>query len=85
MLVLGCLAWVIDIKGCAKGFIPFRAMGMNALAAFVLSGVLAKTLSLFGFSPSNNEYVSLAYALIFAFVIFCIQWVLYKKNIIIKL
>lgn len=89
MLVLGCLAWVIDIKGCEKGFVPFKAMGMNALAAFVLSGVLAKTLSLFGFSPSKyfggNEYVSLAYALIFAFVIFCIQWVLYKKNIIIKL
>ena len=34
---------------------------------------------------TGNEYVSLAYALIFAFVIFCIQWVLYKKNIIIKL
>ncbi|MDY6002331.1 MAG: heparan-alpha-glucosaminide N-acetyltransferase domain-containing protein [Candidatus Cryptobacteroides sp.] len=89
MLVLGCLAWVIDIKGCERGFVPFKAMGMNALTAFVLSGVLAKTLSLFGFSPSKyfgaNEYASLAYALIFAFVIFCIQWVLYKKKIIIKL
>ena len=89
MLVLGCLAWVIDIKGHEKAFVPFKAMGMNALTAFVLSGVLARTLSICGFSASKyfgaNEYASLTYALIFAFVIFCVQWTLYKKKIIIKL
>jgi predicted acyltransferase len=89
MLALGCFAWLIDIRGYEKAFVPFKAMGMNPLTAFVLSGLLAKTFSICGFYPSKyfgaNEYTSLAYALIFAFVIFCVQWVLYKKNIVIKL
>lgn len=89
MLALAFLAFIIDVKGNGKLFEPFRAMGSNALVAFVLAGLLSKTLSMFGFSPSTyfgaNEYMSLLWALIFTFVIFCVQWVLYKKKIIIKL
>ena len=89
MLALAFLMFVIDIKGVIKPFEPFRAMGTNALTAFVLAGVIAKSYFFFNFSPSKyfgaNEYTSLAYSLIFVSVIFCILWVLYRKHIVIKL
>lgn len=83
------LAYLIDIKGYSKPFEPFKAMGMNALMAFVFAGVIAKSYGFFGFAPGRyfgaNEYMSLLWALIFVSVIFCILWVLYKKKIVIKL
>ena len=89
MLALAFLMYVVDIKGRSKAFEPFKAMGMNPLMAFICAGVIAKSYSFVGFSPSvvfgANEYTSLLYALIFTFVIFCILWVLYRKNIVIKL
>lgn len=89
MLTLAFLMFVIDIKGVKKPFRPFKIMGMNALAAFVLSGIIGKLLPAFGFRSSAyfgaNEYMSLLYALIFALVIFICSWALYRKNIIIKL
>ena len=89
MLALAFLAYLIDIKGYSKPFEPFKAMGMNALMAFVFAGVIAKSYGFFGFAPSryfgSNEYLSLLWALIFVFVIFCILWTLYKKKIVIKL
>ena len=89
MLALSFLMYVVDIKGHSKPFTPFRAMGMNPLMAFICSGVIAKSYTFFSFSPSSifgaNEYTSLLYALIFTTLIFCILWVLYRKNIVIKL
>ena len=89
MVVLAFLAFVIDVKGIEKPFRVFKIMGTNALMAFILSAVIVKTLSLFGFSSAAyfgaNEFTSLLWALIFASIIFCIQWIMYKKNIIIKL
>ncbi len=35
--------WLIDIKGFTKWAFPFVVFGMNALAVFVFSGLLAKT------------------------------------------
>lgn len=89
MLALAFLAYLIDIKGYSKPFEPFKAMGMNALMAFVFAGVIAKSYGFFGFAPGRyfgaNEYMSLLWALIFVSVIFCILWVLYKKKMVIKL
>ena len=89
MLALAFLAYLLDVKGYEKPFVPFKAMGMNALMAFVFSGVIAKSYGFFGFAPSRyfgaNEYMSLLWALIFVSVIFSILWILYKKKIVIKL
>ncbi len=89
MLALAFLAYLIDIRGYTKPFIPFKAMGMNALMAFVFSGVIAKSYGFFGFAPSRyfgaDEYMSLIWALIFVSVIFGILWLLYRKKIVIKL
>lgn len=89
MLALAFLAYLLDVKGYEKPFVPFKAMGMNALMAFVFSGVIAKSYGFFGFAPSRyfgaNEYASLLWALIFVTIIFTLLWILYKKKIVIKL
>ena len=89
MVVMAFLSYLIDVKGCERFFTPAKAMGMNALTAFVLSGVIAKTFGWIGWHPSKyftaNEFTSLCYAILFMLLIFSIQWVLYKKKIVIKL
>lgn len=44
ILMLALFIYFIDIKGREKLFFPFKAMGLNPLFAFVMAGVLAKTL-----------------------------------------
>ncbi len=44
IVMLALFIYFIDIKGKDKIFFPFRAMGLNPLFAFVMAGVLAKTL-----------------------------------------
>ena len=89
MVALAFLSYWIDVRGYEKPFTPFKIMGTNALVAFVLSAVLVKTWSPLGFNQAKwfgaNEFLSLVWALIFACIIFSIQYVLYKKKIIIKI
>ncbi len=89
MLALGFLIYWIDVRGFEKPFTMFKIMGTNALAAFVLSAVLAKSYGFVGFAPSRifgaTEFTSLCWALIFMFIIFTFQWILYRKKIIIKI
>ena len=88
-LALALLSWCIDVKGWEKYFEPAKAMGMNALSAFVLSGLISKTFSWIGWSPNRyfaaNEFTSFLYAILFMLVIFSVMWILYKKKIVIKL
>lgn len=90
MLVLAFLIYLIDIKGMEKPFFPFKALGMNPLAMFVFSGVLAKSLSCFLHWDSTilfgaNEWTSLLYAVLFMLVHLALAVLLYKKKIFIKL
>ena len=89
MVVLAFLSYLMDVRGYERIFTPAKAMGMNALAAFVLSGIIAKTFGWIGWSPSQyfraNEFTSLCHAVLFMLVIFGFQWFFYKKKIIIKL
>lgn len=71
-------------------FLPFKALGMNALAIFVVSGLLMKVLwryigwdysAIFG----TDEYMSLLFALIYLAPHLLLAIWLYKKKIFIKL
>jgi len=42
LLMLAFFIYLIDIKGREKWFLPFKALGLNPLFAFVLSGLFAK-------------------------------------------
>lgn len=89
MLALAFLSFCVDVRGIRKPFAGFKVMGMNALAAFVLSGVIAKSYQFVGWSSSKyfgaTPFLSFCYACIFATVIFLLLLILYKKKIFIKL
>lgn len=53
MLSLGILLWIIDIKGKSRWTLPFQVFGMNPLAIYVLSILLAITFRI-AFIPSGD-------------------------------
>jgi len=90
MLVLAFLVYMIDVRGMEKPFFPFKALGMNALAIYVLSGLLMKLnwrylqwdyTVVFG----GDEYMSLLFALLYLLLHLVVAVFLYKKRIFIKL
>ena len=59
---LVCLAmfyWLIDVKGYTKWAKPFVIYGMNAIAAFVLSGLVGKLLYLIKFAGADGKEITL--------------------------
>lgn len=103
---LGFCYWLIDIKGYKFWVKPFVIFGVNALALFVGSGVMARLLGLIKVGAPNAEGVrlslqqwifnnlflswaspinaSLAFAISFILVWLFLMWLLYRKNIYIK-
>lgn len=59
LCLLGFCYWLIDIKGYRKWAKPFVIFGVNALALFVGSGLLAKIMNLIKFSHADGKTVSL--------------------------
>ena len=96
--VLFCAGWAVvalaaimfftDVRGKTSAFEPARIFGTNALTAYFLSGVLARCISITGWNREalcTNEILSLAYALCFMLLLWCVNLILYKKKIFIKL
>lgn len=90
MFVLALLMYLIDVRGWEKPFFPFKALGMNALALFALSGLLMKIIrrfiewdytQVFG----ANEYMSLLFSVLYLSVHLVVAVIMYKKKIFIKL
>ena len=92
--LLALCYWVIDIKGYRRWAWPFEVFGVNALALFVGTGLMVKLMSLFKVqgwifrnlfltwaTPIN---ASLAYAIAFILLWLFLMWLLYRKNILIK-
>ncbi|MBR5384943.1 MAG: hypothetical protein IK143_03620 [Bacteroidales bacterium] len=88
-IALAMIGYLVDVRGYGKWFEPAKAMGMNALTAFVMAGLIVKTFGWIGWAPNRyfaaNGLTSLVYSLLFVSVIFSILWVMYKKNIVVKL
>lgn len=90
MFVLALLMYLIDVRGWEKPFFPFKALGMNALALFVLSGLGMKIIwrytewdytKVFGVS----EGMSLLFAVLYLLSHLLIAIFLYRKKIFIRL
>lgn len=102
---LGFCYWLIDIKGYQKWTKPFVIFGVNALALFVGSGVMARLLGLIKvgevidgnrlslqqvifnkifLSIASPINASLLYAICFISVWLFLMWLLYRKQIYIK-
>lgn len=96
---LGFCYFLIDIKGYQKWAKPFIIFGVNALALFVGSGIMAKAMYLIKVGDTtlqgwiyDNIFLAIAspinasllYAVSFILVWLFIMWLLYRKNIYIK-
>jgi len=105
LIILGFCYFFIDVLGYRRWTKPFIVFGSNAIAVYVLAGVLARTLSLVRFGGEGSEAVtlkslwydglftwwlspvnaSLAFALSFILVMYLFNYLLYKKQIFIKI
>lgn len=101
-VLLALLFWAIDVRGKAKALIgPALVFGTNALAAYILSEVLAIALGVISVGAGRNlqqflyallpgwlgppPFVSMVYSILFVGVCFLPVSVLYRKKIFIKL
>ena len=94
-MLLGLFVYIIDIRGRQHWTFPFRVFGMNALALYVASELLAIVFSRFGVSTFIYDvlhavipplkWASLAYALTFVFINYMLGYLLYRRRIFIKL
>ena len=92
--------WLIDIKGYRKWAWPFEVFGMNAIALYVGSGIMA---DLFGFIRIQGTPLgawiyqkafeswlppidaSLAFAISFVLFWLLLMWLLYRRRIFLKI
>ena len=88
--VFALFIYLVDVRGWEKPFFPFKALGMNALILFVLSGLLMKIIwrytswdytAIFG----KTEFLSLCFAMMYMVFHLVIAVILYRKKIFIKL
>lgn len=55
MIFLALCVWALDIRGWTRAAKPFLVFGANPLFAFVLSGLLVKTLALIKYTDAAGE------------------------------
>jgi predicted acyltransferase len=100
MLLFAFLLWLIDGKGWQDWTFIFRVFGLNPLASYALSGLIIKTFFLIKIGDQNiyawlythffqssfgNYLGSFLQALTYTMFIWFFAWLLYRKNMVIKL
>ena len=92
--------WLIDIKGYRRWAKPFEVFGLNAIALYVVAGLMASMLgeikvggtplgawiynTLFA-SWASPVNASLAFAITFVLVCLGLMWILYHRRIFLKI
>jgi predicted acyltransferase len=100
LLFLGACYWAVDVQRWRAWGTPFVVFGMNAIAAYFLSGIFARILNMVqvGEGESLKAWLyenafaslagplngSLAFALAFVLLWIGLMWILYAKKIFIK-
>ncbi|MEN6535151.1 MAG: heparan-alpha-glucosaminide N-acetyltransferase domain-containing protein [Bryobacteraceae bacterium] len=99
LVVFACCYWLVDVRGWKRWSKPFVVYGMNAIAIYVFSGVLARCMGikLFGDVSTkqivyNNFFLAIAspvnaallYALANVAVMYVIAWVMYRRGWFVK-
>lgn len=59
MVLLGACYWLIDVKGIRGWATPFLMYGMNAIAAFTLSGFVAKAMGIYKVTRADGTAISI--------------------------
>ena len=99
-IVFGVFYWLMDVRGWKRWAMPLVIYGSNAITVFMLSGFIARVLSLIrpgGVSLASRIYrslfqpfaapinASLLYALAWVLAMFLITWALYRKKLFVRL
>jgi predicted acyltransferase len=100
LLALAACYWLIEIQGYRRWALPFVVFGVNALALFFLSSLVARVLVLVRvaegprlqawlfdrlFAPWASPIdASLAYALAYVLLWWAVMWLLYRQEIRIR-
>lgn len=103
-LGLGLCYWIVDVRRWRWWTKPFVVLGVNAIALFMLSGLLAKLLLLIKVTGAAGKPVSLystiyrqvfapmaspcnaslLFALAFLAALYVVLWVMYRRQIFLK-
>ncbi len=100
MVAFAALYWLIDIQGYRRFTKPFAIYGMNAIAVYVLAGIIARILGSVktdtGVSFKNVIYdgvfsnlasprnASLLFAVSNVLILYAIAWLMYRRKWFIK-
>ena len=98
LIALAACYWLIEARGYRRWAVPFAMLGVNALALFFLSTLVARLLVLIRVGAENASLhallfdrvftplaspmnASLAYATVYVLVWWAVMWMLYRRNI----
>lgn len=93
LAVFGSFYWLVDIKGWKKWAHPLVIYGSNAIAVYVMAGIIAKSVGLlkigkpmydFFASFASPPNASLLYASCYVLGLYLIAWGLYRKGWFLK-
>lgn len=83
-LLLALFFWAIDVVKVRKWAFPFRVIGMNSIAAYLLTGITEATLAKNG-GMAGGPAMGLLYALCVVAGLWLVLYLMYKKNFFIKI
>ena len=94
-LVFACFYWIVDVQNHRRWAEPFVIYGMNAIAAYVLAGMLERLLELnrtgawlylHVFAPiASPKNASLLYAIGNVLIIYLFSYLLYRRRWFLRL
>lgn len=89
-IVFACFYWIVDVLHSRRWAEPFTIYGMNAIAAYILSGTIDRLLELnrtgtwiyqHGFRPlASPKNASLLYAFANVLVVYGFSYLLYRRR-----
>lgn len=87
-LLMGVFYYWIDYKGHRKNISWFKVYGMNSITAYMLANIInfrgiGESL-FFGLQPHLGSYYPVLLAVANAAIIYLILWLMYKRNIFLK-
>ena len=93
-LSFGCFYWLIDVQGYQRGTRWLTIYGMNAIAVYALSGILARLINLSGWRPgiysvftaaAPPHIASLLFALMMVGVLYLVAWTMHRRGWFLRL
>jgi predicted acyltransferase len=94
-VVFALCYWFVDVQGWRKWTKPLAIYGMNAIAVYILAGLIARALGLSKlggtslqqiifttvFAPLADPYMaSMLYGIAFSFMLFLVAWFMYRRT-----